>query len=662
MKYDDLCVAAIRSICLDGTNNADSGHPGMALSSAPILYTLFTRHLIADPTHPKWINRDRFVLSAGHASMLLYTMLHLSGYSLTMDDLKSFRKLGSKTPGHPEVNRTPGIDCTAGPLGQGLGQAVGMAVAETMLQAQYPEGEKLFNHYTYCLCGDGCLEEGVSHEVISYAGAQHLNKLILFYDFNKVTLDGPLSDSSIEDTSARFMAEGWDVIRVRDGNSIDLIDQAIIKAKESKDHPTVIIVDTIIGYGTPKQGTCKVHGSPVGFEDAEKAKEFYHYEHPAFEVPDEVYMTFKTSFAARGMQAFLDYQKTVEDYKKAHEEEAAYLETTAKNDVSSLLLKDIDHISFPIPEATRISSGHALNIFAKEVKNLVGGSADVASSTKTKIDDETVYLPENRKGRNMNFGIREFGMACIQNGILLHGGLRTYAGMFLVFSDYMKPAVRMAALEEIPAIYVMTHDTIALGEDGSTHQPIEHLAMLRSIPNVNVIRPADARETFAAWKLALASTSTPTCLILTRQNVDQIPETSYDGVANGGYVVSKEREKLDFTLIASGSEVNLALQVQKMLIEDGIDTRVVSLPSMYLFDKLNPLAQERVFGGPYEKRIAVEMLSSFGWYRYAKYVMGQDQFGDSGKGKEVVEHFGFTPSNLKKTVEDIIANQAKGRL
>lgn len=659
MNYDDLCVAAIRSTCLDGTNNANSGHPGMALSSAPILYTLYTRHLIADPSHPKWINRDRFVLSAGHASMLLYTILHLSGYGVSKDDLKSFRKLGSKTPGHPEVNRTPGVDATAGPLGQGLGQAVGMAVAEAMLAKMYPDGEKLFNHYTYCLCGDGCLEEGISHEVISYAGAQKLNKLILFYDFNKVTLDGPLSDSTAEDTSARFMAEGWDVIRVRDGNSIDMIDKAIIKAKESQEHPTVIIVDTVIGYGTPAQGTNKVHGAPVGFEDALKAKEFYHYDYPAFEIPDEVYNTFKTTFASRGMKAYEDYLKAVGEYKGLHPDEAAYLETTVKNDVSSLLLSDVDHIDFPIPEATRITSGHAINIFAGEVKNLVGGSADVASSTKTKIDGAEVFTPENRGGRNMNFGIREFGMSCIQNGMLLHGGLRTYVGMFLVFCDYMKPAVRMAALEELPAIYVMTHDSIALGEDGSTHQPVEHLAMLRSIPNVNVIRPADARETFAAWKLALSSTKTPTCLILTRQKVNQIPQTSFDGVSNGGYVISKEKNKLDFTLIASGSEVNLALEAQKELLSDGIDTRVVSLPSMFLFNKLNPLAQERVFGGPYEKRMAIEMLSSFGWYRYAKYVMGQDDFGDSGKGEDVVAHFGFTKDNLVSKVKDVLAIQKK---
>jgi transketolase len=654
MKYDDLCVAAIRSTCLDGTNNAKSGHPGMALSSAPIVYTLFTRHLVADPTHPNWVNRDRFVLSAGHASMLLYTVLHLSGYSITKDDLKSFRKVGSKTPGHPEFGRTPGVDATSGPLGQGIGQAVGLAVAETMMSNMYPEGQKLFNHYTYCLCGDGCLEEGVSQEAISYAGMQHLNKLILFYDFNSVTLDGPLADSSIEDTSKRFLAAGWDVIRVRDGNDCDQIDQAIIKAKQSKDRPTMIMIDTIIGYGTPNQGTCKVHGSPVGTEDAIKAKEFYHYEYAPFEIPDEVYLTFKSTFTSRGVKAFDEYEKAFAAYKEKHPEDAKYLEVTIKNDVSSLLLKDTDTIPVGGPEATRITSGHALNVMCKEVKNLVGGSADVASSTKTVMEGEKVYLPSQRDGRNMNFGIREFAMSCIQNGILLHGGLRSYVGLFLVFSDYMKPAVRMAALSHLPAIYIMTHDTIALGEDGPTHQPVEQVAMLRSIPNCDVIRPCDARETFAAWKLALLSTDHPTCLVLTRQKVNQVPNTSFEGVSNGGYVVSKEREKVDFVLIASGSEVNLALDAQRLLLEDGIDTRVVSLPSMERFDKLKEEDREKVFSAPYEKRIGIEMLTSFGWNRYAKYTMCQDTFGDSGVGEEVVAKFGFTPINLKNRVEELL--------
>ena len=654
MKYDELCVACLRAMSIDGTNNAKSGHPGMPLSSAPIVYTLFTRHLIADPTHPNWINRDRFVLSAGHASILLYSILHLSGYNISIDDLKNFRKLGSKCPGHPEYGRTSGVDATAGPLGQGIGQAVGLAVAETMLSNMYSEGDKLFNHYTYCLCGDGCLEEGISQEAISYAGMEHLNKLILIYDYNKVTLDGPLSDSSIEDTASRFIACGWNVIRVKDGNSIDMIDQAITKAKTSLDKPTLIIVDTIIGYGAPKQGTNKVHGSPIGFEDGEKAKDFYKYSYPPFEIPDEVYLTFKSSIYARGTEAFKKYVKTFEEYRLKYEDEAKYLERTINNDVSSLLLKNVDDLKFEESEATRVSSGHALNLFASEVKNLVGGSADVASSVMTKIKDEETYLQTCRKGRNMNFGIREFGMASIQNGMLLHGGLRTYVGSFLVFSDYLKPAIRMAAISHLPAIYIFTHDSIALGEDGPTHQPIEHLAMLRSIPNVNVIRPCDSKETFAAWKLALESTKTPTCLILTRQKVKQVYGTNYEGVKRGGYIISKEKENNEFTIIASGSEVNLALEVQRLLLEDGIDTRVVSLPSMYNFDKLEESEKEEIFGASYENRISIEMLSSFGWHKYSKHVFGIDTFGDSAPMNDVVNYFGFNVSNIKDKIRKIL--------
>ena len=658
MRYDRLAISAIRSLCLDGTNNANSGHPGMALSSAPILYTLFTRHLVSDPRHPNWVNRDRFILSAGHASMLLYSMLHLSGFNVTMQDLKEFRKLGSKTPGHPEVGHTPGVDCTAGPLGQGIAQAAGFAVAETMLREMYPEGEKLFNHYTYCLVGDGCLEEGVSQEAISYAGMQKLNKLIVFYDYNSVTLDGPLSDSSIDDTAKRFMSCGWDVINVEDGNDCEAIDQAIIKAKGNSQHPTLIIVKTIIGYGTPNQGTNKVHGSPVGFTDAEKAKDFYDYQYAQFEVPNEVYDVFKDTFISRGIRAFDEYEKMFEDYKTRYPEHAKFIQTTIRNDVSSLLLSNTDSVPAIGEEATRVSSGHAINIFASELPNLVGGSADVASSTNTKIKDVPVYSPLNRSGRNMNFGIREFGMASSQNGMLLHGGLRTYVGAFLVFSDYMKPAIRMAAISKLPAIYVLTHDTIALGEDGPTHQPVEHLAALRSIPNCDVIRPCDIKETMASWKLALESTNHPTCLIFTRQKVEQQVDSNYEGVKQGGYVISPEKEKVDFTLIACGSEVALAIKAQRLLLEDGIDVRVVSLPSMYRFNNRSVEEQDAIFGAPYEKRLAIEMLSSFGWYRYAKTVLSQDEFGASGKGSEVVTHFGFTPYNVKNIVEDIL-NETK---
>lgn len=657
MNFDELSISCLRALSLDGTNNANSGHPGMALSSAPILYTLYTRHFISDPSHPNWVNRDRFILSAGHASILLYSLLHVAGFNISKDDLKNFRKLGSITPGHPEYGRTPGVDNTSGPLGQGIAQAVGVALAEEMLSHIYKDGEKLFNHYTYCLCGDGCLQEGVSYEAASFAGLNKLNKLILFYDYNKITLDGKLDESSIEDTKKRFEAQNWNVLEVYDGNSVTEIDNAIIKAKQEKEKPTIIIVHTIIGYGTPLQNTNKCHGSPVGFENAIKAKEFYKYNYASFEVPDEVYYTFKSTFANRGNLAYNQYLKTVEEYKKDNLEEFKYIEQTINNDVTSLLIKDIENVELPEKEATRIAFGHILNLFAKRLKNLTGGSADVASSTKSTMNDVPFYSPTNKNGRNIYFGIREFAMACIQNGILLHGGLRSYVSTFFVFSDYLKPAVRLASLSKLPAIYVFTHDSIALGEDGPTHQPIEHLAMFRSIPNIDVIRPSDTIETYAAFKLALESLHTPTVLVLTRQNVYQNPNSSYLGVKKGGYIVSKEENYLDFTIIASGSEVNLAIKVQKILLSNGISTRVVSMPSLNRFNKLSTSEQNEILGDNYDKRIFVEMASSYGLYKYAKYVFGIDTFGDSACYKDVVSHFGFTENNLAQKIISILKGE-----
>lgn len=650
MKYDKLCVAAIRSICIDGINKAKSGHPGMALGSAPILYTLFTRHLVSDPLHPNWINRDRFVLSAGHASMLLYTLLHLSGYGVTMDDLKNFRQLGSKTPGHPEVGHTAGVDSTSGPLGQGIGQAVGMAMAEQSLSHLYPEGEKLFNHYTYCLCGDGCLEEGLSQECISFAGLQKLNKLILFYDSNKVTLDGPLSNSSSEDQKGRFLAAGWNVIEVSDGNDIEAIDKAIIKAKASAEKPTLIIVQTIIGFGSANQGLSKVHGSPLGLEDGERAKKSYGYEYEPFFAPEEVYLTFRESFGKRGQIAYEEYEKTFADYRKNHSESANYLTSTIKNDVKTYIFKDIPSYEEDFKDSTRNESQAVLNVLNRQVSNLIGGSADVAGSVMTKIKDEKDFMPDCRQGRNVNFGIREFGMAAFQNGMLLHGGLRTYGGCFLVFADYLKPAIRMAALSKLPAIYLFSHDSIAVGEDGPTHEPIEQLAMLRSIPNCDVIRPCDAREVASGWKLALESTETPTCLILSRQALPMVQNTCYEGVAKGGYIVSKEEKKLDFTIIATGSEVSLAIEAQKLLWSKGVDTRVVSMPSTTIFSKQDYKYQESTLGPDYSRRIAVEMLSSFGWHQFAKNVMSIDTFGASGPAKDVIEHFNFSSETLMRRV------------
>ena len=654
-EIDKLSVATIRSLCIDMVNKANSGHPGMALGSAPILYTLFTRHLVTNPKEPEWINRDRFVLSAGHASDLLYALLHLSGYELSLDDLKNFRQIDSLTPGHPEYKWTKGVDASSGPLGQGIAQAVGMAMAEAALAANYTEGEKLVNHYTYVLCGDGCLQEGLSQEAISLAGHQKLNKLILIYDANQVTLDGALDLSFSENVKARFEASEWNVLDVKDGNDVDAIDKAIAEAKKSKDKPTMICVHTIIGYGSAKQGTSKVHGNPLGVEDGRHAKvEVYGFDHEDFFVPEEVRKHFEETIIARGVEAYNKYQENFKKYQEKHATEAARFLELANLDVSNYLVKEFPDFVPGSATSTRVASGKALNAFMLSLPNLIGGSADVAGSVMTKLDGGVDFSPEHREGHNVNWGIREFAMACAQNGMLLHGGLRPYVGCFAVFSDYMKPAIRMAALSHLPAIYLFSHDSIAVGEDGPTHQPIEQLAMLRSIPNVRVIRPADERETYAAWKEALKSLETPTALILSRQNLPLLENSSAEGLAKGAYVVSKENKKAQLTLVATGSEVSLAIEAQKKLLEKGIDVRVVSMPCWELFEAQDEKYQEEVLLLPREKRVSVEMLSTFGWDKWAKFHMGINEFGASAPAKDVFKKFNFTADRLVEICESAL--------
>ena len=654
-KIDELSVATIRSLCIDEINKAKSGHPGMALGSAPILYTLFTRHLVANPKEPEWFNRDRFVLSAGHASALLYAMLHLSGYEVSLDDIKQFRQLGSLTPGHPEYRWTKGVDATSGPLGQGIAQAVGMAMAEESIRANYTEGEKIMNHYTYVLCGDGCLQEGISQEAISLAGHQKLNKLILFYDANQVTLDGALDLSFSEQVKTRFLASEWNVLEVADGNDIEAIDKAIVEAKKSKDKPTMILIHTVIGYGSAKQGTSKVHGNPLGEEDGKHAKvDVYGFDHPDFYIPEEVKKQFEDTFVARGEKAYAEYQKVFEEYSKKHQTEAERFTSLIDLDVDKYLPNVLPDFVEGSATSTRVASGKALNAFMLKLPNLIGGSADVAGSVMTKIDGGTDFTPNSREGHNINWGIREFAMASAQNGMLLHGGLRTYVGCFAVFADYMKAAIRMAALSHLPAIYLFSHDSIAVGEDGPTHQPIEQLAMLRSIPNMCVLRPCDERETYAAWAEALRSKRTPVALILSRQNLPLLPGSSAEGLSKGAYVISKEAKKAQLEIIATGSEVSLAVEAQKLLKEEGIDVRVISMPSWELFAKQDKAYQDSVLSLPWEKRISVEMLSTFGWDRYAKHHMGMDTFGASAPAKDVIAKFEFTPDRLAKLCKEIV--------
>jgi transketolase len=652
--FDDvskLSIATIRSLVIDMTNKAKSGHPGMAIGSAPILYTLFTRFLVAVPNDDKWINRDRFVLSAGHASALLYAVLHIAGYHISMDDLKNFRQLHSITPGHPEVTLTPGVDATTGPLGQGLAQAVGMAVAEERLRSAGKfQG---FGHYTYCLVGDGCLQEGISQEAISFAGHQQLNKLIVFYDSNDVTLDGPLSNSFDENVSIRFKASGWNVLYVEDGNDVEDIAAAIVKAHKSTSKPTLIIVKTTIGQGSINEGTSRVHGNPLGEEDGLRAKKSYGFNYPPFTVPDEVYQDFRDTFYSRGKQAMYEFNQVLATMKEENPTDYRF----CINAVHQYNLKEINYdfmqFSNNLVESTRKTSGKILNEINKQIPYMMGGSADVAGSVMTKLDKEFGdFTPRNRRGRNINFGIREFAMAAIQNGILLHGGLKTYVGTFLVFSDYMKNAIRLAALSNLPAIYLFSHDSVALGEDGPTHQPIEQLAMLRSIPRLSVWRPADARETLVAWKTAMESHKTPHAIVLTRQNVPLLPGSSdLNLVSKGGYVVSKEQDgNLDTTLLATGSEVSLAIDIQKDLYTHGVNARVVSIPSIEQFLSQDDEYINDVYGVSYDKRFSLEMLSTFGWHKLAAHPLGIDDFGLSAPMNDVIKALKFTKEDLTKKI------------
>ena len=654
MDIHQLSIATIRALCIDGINKANSGHPGMALGSAPFMYTLFSRHLISDPRHPNFINRDRFVLSAGHASMLLYTMLHLAGYDVSIDDLKSFRQLGSRTPGHPEVGHTPGVDATTGPLGQGIAQAVGMAIAERTLAALYPDLD-LINHYTYVLLGDGCLQEGVTQEAISFAGHQHLNKLIMIYDSNDVTLDGPLSMSFSEDVPLRFLSVGWNVLYVMDGNDINEIHKALKKAKKSADKPTLIIMKTTIGYGSKNQGTSKVHGAPLGIEDGASAKAKFGYEYPPFTVPSEVMKHLRETFGRRGKSSYNRYNRQLKAMKSQFPDKVAKFELGISRNISRVLDKVDIKFESSYKDATRNTSLYILEKLHEALPQLVGGSADVAKSVMTGVKGALDMSATHPEGRNINFGIREFAMGCIQNGMVLHGGLFTYVGVFLIFSDYMKPAIRVGALSHIPSIYLFSHDSVALGEDGPTHQPIDQLAMLRSIPNLNVMRPADANETWGAYKVALNSTSTPTAIVLSRQALPLMANVDADNVKKGAYVVSDASGKnIDLVLLATGSEVSLALTVKTKLEEQGYQIRVVSMPSMYLFEKQSLRYQKKLLGDNRNIVVTLEALSTFGWGKYAAHSIGIDTFGVSAPGPVAMNHFGFSVEAVVEKLLNIL--------
>ena len=658
MDISNLSIATIRSLGIDTINKANSGHPGMVLGSAPALYTLFNKELNIYNKEAEWINRDRFVLASGHASALLYSMLHLTGFDVTIDDLKNFRQLNSRTPGHPEIEMTHGVDASSGPLGQGIPMAAGMAMAEKFLASQYnKENFDIIDHYTYVLCGDGDMQEGVTYEAASLAGHLSLGKLIVLYDANKVTLDGPLSMSFSENVKKRYEACNWQVLEVKDGNDINEIHKAIKKGKKEQFKPTLIIVNTVIGFGSANQGTNKVHGAPLGKEDGKNAKLSYGFDHDEFYVPEEVYEDFKKKTIKRGKSKFNKWNKLFNEYKEQYPTEAKQLEDAIAGKYSL----NIDELlkNYPVGhnDATSNTSLEVIQEVAKQNPTFLSGTADLASSTKTKIKDEDDFSVENYNGRNLVFGIREFAMVAIMNGMTLHKGVKVSAGGFLVFSDYFKAAVRMACLMKLPIILPLSHDSIAVGEDGPTHQPIEQFAMLRSIPNMHVIRPGDAVEMAAAWKLAIESTENPTALILTRQNVETMENSSVEGVSKGAYVIGKEENHLDAIIIASGSEVNLAMKAKKVLLEKGIDVRVVSMPCQEIFDQQDEQYKEAVLPNAMRKRLSVEMASSFGWHKYVGLdgiTMSIDEFGKSAPAQDVIQSYGFTVDGVVENIEKLL--------
>ncbi|MGI2327132.1 transketolase [Planococcus sp. YIM B11945] len=661
-KADQLAVTTIRTLSIDAIEKANSGHPGLPMGAAPMAYTLWTKHMNHNPKNPEWFNRDRFVLSAGHGSMLLYSLLHLSGYGLPMDEIKNFRQWGSKTPGHPEYGHTVGVEATTGPLGQGIGMAVGMAMAERHLAATYnKEDFNIVDHHTFALCGDGDLMEGVAGEAISLAGHLKLNKLVVLYDSNDISLDGELSMSFSENIQKRFESYGWNYLRVEDGNDLEDLSTKIAQSKQSTDKPTLVEVKTVIGYGAPnKSGKADVHGAPLGEDEMKLAKEYYEWTFDQdFHVPDEVYETFSEATEKLGGQAESAWNKLYAQYESQHPELASQLSRAIRGEMPENFDVDFPQYEVGKKQATRSSSGEMVNAIAKAVPSFFGGSADLAGSNKTNIKGGGDFDAENALGRNIWFGVREFAMGAALNGMALHGGLHVFGGTFFVFSDYVRPAIRLAALMGLPVTFVFTHDSVAVGEDGPTHEPVEQLASLRAMPNLGIIRPADANETREAWRLALTSKSKPTLLVLSRQDLPVLEhsgELARQGVEKGAYVVSPV-ENPQALLLATGSEVSLAVAAQKQLAEEGIAVSVVSMPSWDRFEQQDPEYKQSVIPKTVKKRLAIEMGTSFGWERYTGdegEILAIDHFGASAPGERIMEEFGFTPENVASKVKNLI--------
>jgi transketolase len=659
MNIEEMSVNAIRVLSADAIQKANSGHPGLPLGTAPIAYELFSKHMNYNPQNPEWINRDRFVLSGGHGSMLLYSLFHLFGIgNLSLDEVKNFRQFGSLTPGHPEYGHTVGVEATTGPLGQGMAMAVGMAMAEAHLASVFnKEGYPVVDHYTYVLGGDGCMMEGISSECFSLAGTLGLSKLIVFYDSNNISIEG--STDITEDVVTRFKAFGFQTIEVEDGNDLCAIGKAIEEAKADKTRPSLIKVNTLIGYGCPaKQGKASAHGEPLGVDNVAALKENIGWPCKGdFEVPQEVYDHYKELSANMAKaedkwnELFASY---VEKYPEMKELWDNYFDGY---DMSDLFNSDEYWAKGDKAEATRNTSGTILNMIKKAMPNLIGGSADLAPSNKTNLKDAGDFSKDNYAGSNLHFGVREQAMAAIGNGLMLHGGLKAFVATFFVFSDYVKPMARLTALMQLPLTYVFTHDSIGVGEDGPTHEPIEQLAAFRSLPGFTVFRPCDRTETAAAWMYAVENECGPTGLVLTRQNLPQMEGSSKDALKGGYVIADSQKEVPDAIIIASGSEVSLAVNAKEELKKDGIDVRVVSMPSMELFDKQSAEYKESVLPNAVRKRVAVEALSDFGWYKYVGLdgrVIAMEGFGASGPAATLFEHFGFTVDNVVKTVKEVI--------
>ena len=651
-------VNAIKVLGVDAINKAKSGHPGVVMGAAPMAYSLFTKHLRVNPKKTDWINRDRFVLSAGHGSMLLYSLLHLSGFEdVSLEEVKNFRQWGSKTPGHPEFGHTKGIDATTGPLGQGISTAVGMALAERYLAAKYnKDGYDLFDHYTYVICGDGDIMEGVASEASSFAAVQKLNKLVVLYDSNDICLDGETKDAFSENVRARYEAYGWNTILVEDGASVEAVNAAIEQAKKS-DKPTLIEVKTIIGAGSPnRQGTNGVHGAPLGDEETALFRKEIGWENEPFDIPADVYADFKANVADRGEEEYAKWDKLYADYKVKFPELAKELEEAlTREDIKHLSKESFSFKNVGDAQATRNSSQDALNSIAAVLPTFFGGSADLSHSNMTFIKGDSLQDDTHRTERNVQFGVREFAMATVLNGLMLHGGVRVFGGTFFVFSDYLKGALRLSALQNLPVTYVFTHDSIAVGEDGPTHEPIEHLASLRTIPNTYVFRPADATETQAAWYLSQKTNDRPTSIVLTRQNLPILENSSFEKVAKGAYVVYETAADFDTILIATGSEVALAIDVARELEKDGSKVRVVSMPSVELFEEQSKEYKEELLPLNIRRRVSLEMGNSALWYKYVGLdglAIGIDKFGASAPANKVIEEYGFTVEAVVEKIKN----------